>query len=91
MTVSHCDYAFAAWNTLTSPKLQTPNIVEKESSVDESEQTCYMVQGNDSLEINSDTQLDHSASSSSDDHMDVDALNEKLSIFCENLLENINF
>ena len=30
--VSHCDSAFAVWNTLTSPKLQTPNIVEKESS-----------------------------------------------------------
>ena len=27
--VSHCDSAFAVWNTLTSPKLQTPNIVEK--------------------------------------------------------------
>ena len=27
--VSHCDSAFAVWNTLTSPKLQTTNIVEK--------------------------------------------------------------
>ena len=52
--VSHCDSAFAVWNTLTSPKLQTPNIVEKESSKDESEQACYMVQGNDSLEVNSE-------------------------------------
>ena len=49
--VSHCDSAFAMWNTLTFPKLQTPNIMEKESSEDESEQHCYMVQGNDSLEV----------------------------------------
>ena len=41
--VSHCDSAFAVWNTLTSPKLQTPNIVEKKSSEDESEQQFYMV------------------------------------------------
>ena len=34
----------------------------KESSGDESEQACYMIQGNDSLEVNSDTQLDDSAS-----------------------------
>jgi len=30
--VSHCDSAFAVRNTLTSPKLQTSNIEEKESS-----------------------------------------------------------
>ena len=30
--VSHCDFAFAVWNTLTSPKLQTTNYVEKESA-----------------------------------------------------------
>ena len=28
--VSHCDSAFAVWNTLTSPKLQTP---ESETSL----------------------------------------------------------
>ena len=43
MTVSHCDSAFIVWNTLTSPKLQTKNYVEEESSEDESEQACYMV------------------------------------------------
>ena len=58
--------------------------MEKESSEDESGQACYMVQGNDSLEVNSDTQPDDSASSSGDDNMDVDALNEELSLFCEN-------
>ena len=41
--VSHCVSAFAVWNTLTSSKLQMPNIVEKESSKDEFEQHCYTV------------------------------------------------
>ena len=80
-------WPFAVWNTLTSLKLQTPNIVEKKSSEDESEQHCYMVQGIDSLKVNSDTQLDDSVSSSSDDYMDADALNEEPSIVCENLLQ----
>ena len=62
--VSHCDSAVAMWNTLTSPTLQTMKQVEKESSEDESEQAYYMIQGNDSLEVNLDTQLDDSASSS---------------------------
>ena len=35
--VSHCDSAFAVWNTLTSPKLQMPIIMEEEPS-GESEQ-----------------------------------------------------
>ena len=81
--VSHCDFAFTVWNTLTSPKLQMTNYVEKESSGDESDQACYMVQGNDSLEVNSDTQLDDSANSSGDDNMDADALKEELSLFYE--------
>ena len=78
--IFHCDSAFAVWNTLTSLKLQLPNQVEKESSEDESDDACYMVQGND-LEVHSDTQLD-SAISSFDDHdsMDANALNEELSI-----------
>ena len=45
--VSHCDSAFAVSNTLTSLKLPTTNIMEKKSRKDESEQHCYMVQGND--------------------------------------------
>ena len=73
MMVSHCDSAFAVWNTLTSSELQTPTIMEKESSENESDQYCYMVQGNDSLEVNSETHLDDSASSSGDDYVDVDA------------------
>jgi len=30
--ISYCDSAFAVRNTLTSPKLQTPKVVEDESS-----------------------------------------------------------
>ena len=62
--------------------------MEKESSEDESEQACYMVQGNDSLEVTSDTHLVNCANSSNDHHdsMDAHIMNEELSIFCENLL-----
>ena len=86
--ISHYDSAFTVWNTLTSPELQTINYVGKEPFVDDSNETCYMVQGIDSLEVHSDTHIDDSASSSNDDHdsMDAHALNEKLSLFCENLL-----
>ena len=48
--------------------------MEKESGGEESDQPCFMVQGNDSLEVHSDTQLDISASSSCDDCMDAQAL-----------------
>ena len=37
MLVSNFDSAFTVWNILTNSKLQTPNIMEKESSEDESE------------------------------------------------------
>ena len=50
-----------------------------------------MVQGNDSLEVNSETQLDGTDSSSCDEYIDVDALDEELSIVSEKLLENIKF
>ena len=74
------------WNTLISPELQTTNNVEKESSREESNQACFMIQGKDSLEVILDTQLDDSASSSCDDNMNAHALNEELSILYENLL-----
>ena len=61
--------------------------MEKESSGDKSDQAYFMVQGIDSLEVKSDTQLDDSASSSCDNNaMDAHSLNEELSLFCENLL-----
>ena len=83
--ISHCDSAFTVRNTLASPKLQTTNFEKKESSGDKSDEACYMVQGNDSLE---DTHLDDSVSSSNDDRdsMNAYALNGELSLFCKNLL-----
>ena len=80
MLVSNCDSAFAVWNTLTSSELQLPIQMENES-----EQHCYMVQGNDSLEVNSKTQLDDDddASSFSNEYIDANALNEELSIVYE--------
>ena len=81
--ISHCDSAFAEWNTLTSLTEQMTYVLKKESSGDESDQACFMVQGIDSLEVNSDTQLDDCASSSCKDNMNAHALNEKL---FENLL-----
>ena len=84
MLVSNYDSTFSVWNKLTSSKLQTPNFMEDESS-GESEPQCFMVQGNDSLEVSSESQLDNNdASSSSNDYIDANALNEELSIVCEN-------
>ena len=61
--------------------------LEKESRGEESDQACFMVQGNDSLEVISDTQLDDNASSSYDDNtMDTHPLNLELFMFCKNLL-----
>ena len=52
--------------------------MKKEPVVDESDETCYMIQGINSLEVHLETHLDDSASSSGDDYMDADALNEEL-------------
>ena len=47
-----------------------------------------MIQGNDSLEVQSETQLDSFDSSSScDENIDAHALNEELSNVCEKLFE----
>ena len=56
--ISHCDFAFAVWNTLTSLKEQVQHILQREPRRNESDQTCYMVQENDYLEVNLDTHLD---------------------------------
>ena len=53
--------------------------VEKEPLVDEFDETCYMIQGINSLEVYSETHLDDNTSSSGDDHVDVDALKYTLS------------
>ena len=50
-----------------------------------------MVQWNDSLEVSSESQLDcDNVSSSSNEHVDPNTLNEKLSIICEKLIEKYN-
>ena len=83
--ISHCDSAFVVWNTLISYKEQASHDVEKEPIGDASKKACYLVQGNDSLEITSDTHLDDCANSFNDDNvMDAHALNEELSMFREN-------
>jgi len=49
--ISHCDFAFTVWNTLTSIKEQASNNLERDHIGDESDEACYIVQENDSLEI----------------------------------------
>ena len=67
---------------------QGSNNVEREFTEDDSDQACFMVQGNDSLEINSESNLDGCASTSNDKISNEDAhmLNEELFMFCEDLL-----
>ena len=60
---SHYESAFAVWSILTSPELPTLINKKRKSSRDESDERCFMVQGNDSLEVYSETQLDNSVSS----------------------------
>jgi len=74
------------WNILTSPELPTLINKKRRSSRDESDERCFMVQGNDSLEVYSDTQLDVSTSSHCNDCMDAQALNEELDKICKNLI-----
>ena len=83
---SHYDSAFAVWNILTSPKLQTLINKKRKSSRDESDERCFMVQGDDSLEVHSDTQLDFSTSSYCNEYMDAQALNDELAKNCETLI-----
>ena len=76
--VSNFDSAFAVWNllttTITTSELQLS--IQPEESSGESESQCFMVQGNDSLEVQSESLLDaNDASSSCDDIVDPHALN----------------
>ena len=53
MCVSNIDSAFAVWNllsTTTTSELQMP-IQQEEETSGESDSQCFMVQGNDSLEV----------------------------------------
>ena len=88
LLVSIIDSAFAVWNiltTTTTSKLQLS--IQPEESSGESDSQCHMVQGNDSLEVHSETHLDDDDVSSSNDYVDAHALNEELSIVCEKLFE----
>ena len=74
--------------TTTTSKFQLP--IQPEESSGESDSQCFMVQGNDSLEVQSKIHLDSDDCSSSCDNYDAHALNEELSIVCEKLLEKYN-
>ena len=60
MLVSNLDSTFVVWNklTTTTSELQMPIQQEEESSGEFEPQQCSMVQGNDSHEVQSETQLD---------------------------------
>ena len=87
--VSNIDSAFAVWNLLTTTTTsELQEQIQEEESSGESDSQCFMVQGNDSLEVQSETQLDSFDSTSScDEFVDAHALNEELSIICEKLIE----
>ena len=59
---------------------------KRKSSRDESDLRCFMVQGNDFLEVHSDTQLADSSSFYCNECMDAHALNNELAKNCENLI-----
>jgi len=89
--VSNIDSAFVVWNKLTTTTTtsELQEQIQEEESSGESEPQCFMVQGNDSLEVHSESHLDSDdACSSCDDIVDPHALNEELSIVCEKLIEN---
>ena len=75
--ISNIDSAFVVWNTLISLGEQMP--YDKESDSDNRSDAfnmCYMFQGEDPLEVNSDSELDE----------DVDMPYDELALFCQQLL-----
>ena len=76
--ISNFDSVFVVWNTPISVGEQTPH--DKESDSDEGSTTfnmCYMVQGDERLEENSDSEAD--------DNNEVPY--NDLALFCQKLLE----
>ena len=70
---------FVVWNTLITLGEQTPH--NKESDWDQGSNTfnmCYMAQGDDRLEVNSDSELDE------------DMSYDELALFCKMLLKKYN-
>ena len=85
--ISHCDSAFAVWNILTSPELQTQINMGERFRRDKSDEHCFIVQENDSLEVQSKTQLNANSSSYCNECMEAQAINNELAKRCEKLLE----
>ena len=76
--VSNIDSTFIVWNTRITPGEQMT--CDKESDSDERSTTsnmCYMVQGDDPLEINFESQLEE----------DIDMSHVELASFCQKVLE----
>jgi len=88
--VSHCDFVFVVWNILISLEGQSSNDLKRESTEDGSDQACCMVQGNASLEVILESNLDDCSSISNDDASmtseDAHMLNDELALFYEDLL-----
>ena len=75
---------------MISIKGESSNDLKRESSEDDSDQACFMVQGNDSLKVNSESEHDDCASMSNDNasmsSKEAHILNDELATFCEDLL-----
>jgi len=84
---AHYDSAFVVWSILTSPEL--PRIINKirRSRRDMSEEHCLMVQGKNSLEVQSESQLDDCSSSYCHGCFEVQKLNVELASKLENFVE----
>ena len=83
---SHYESAFTVWSILTSPELPTLIDKERRSRRDKSDEYCFKVQGNDSLEVQSETQIDASTSSYCNECLEAHAMNDELAKNCENLI-----
>ena len=58
----------------------------RRSRRDKSDEHCFMVQGNNSLEVQSESQLDASSSSYCNECLEAQAMNDELAKNCENLI-----
>ena len=56
--ISHYGSTFVVWNTLIFPEGQVSNDLERASSDDDSDQACFIVQKNDSPEVNSKSNIE---------------------------------
>ena len=79
--VSNLDSAFVVWNTLVSLGEQKQYYMGSDSD-DRSDTSniCYMVQGDDPLEVNSESEVKE----------DFDMSYDELASFCQKLLEKYN-